>query len=72
MVRKQNKDIEHMRLYIANLMNDEQNSYSKLIFDLKAAAGATNEFPKMLNILTKLYEAKMEVLDKVYKEMQGM
>ena len=72
MVRKQNKELEQIRLYVAQLMNDEQNIHSKLIGDLSRAAGSTIECHKMTELLTRLYDAKIEVLEKVYKEIQGI
>lgn len=72
MVRKQNKEIEQIRLFVTNLMNEEQNAHSKLVADLRIAAGMTEEFNAMVAILKQVYEAKREVLDKVYKEMQGI
>ena len=67
MVRKQNKELEHMKLYVAELMNEEQNFHSKLVADMRRA-GLTDEV--MFSVLKKIYDAKREVLERVYKEMQ--
>lgn len=70
--RKQNKELEHIHLYVANLMNDEQNAHAKLITTLRAVSGKTHEFDDMLKVLTQVYEAKIELLEKIYKEIQGV
>lgn len=60
---------EEIKLFVANLLNDEQDAHAKLIAELRAIIGKTQEFEDTLKVLTQIYEAKVELLEKIYKEM---
>ena len=61
-----------LKLFVVNLLNDEQDVHSKLVSDLRARIGKTKEFDDALKVLTQIYDAKVELLEKIYKEMQGV
>ncbi|KKN11742.1 hypothetical protein LCGC14_1023450 [marine sediment metagenome] len=60
---------EEMKLFVANLLNDEQDAHAKLVAELRDIIGKTQEFEDTLKVLTQIYEAKVELLEKIYKEM---
>ncbi len=70
MTRK--NDVEQIRMFIASLITDEQNAHAKLIAALRNQIGGTTQFDDTLKTLTKIYEAKIEVLEKIYKKVQSI
>lgn len=72
MAKRQNSKIEEIKLFVAGLLNDEQDAYSKLVATLRANIGKTKEFEDTLKVLTQIYEAKADLLEKIYKEIQGV
>ena len=60
---------EEIKLFVANLLNDEQDAHAKLVAELRDIIGKTQEFEDTLKVLTQIYEAKVELLEKIYKEM---
>ena len=66
---RRNKELEQIKLFVANLMNTEQSNHSKLVNDLQKVAGKTKEFDEMLKVLTQIYEAKADILEKIYNEI---
>jgi hypothetical protein len=69
---KKSNGIEEIKLFIAELMNEEQASHSKLVNDLRSRIGDTREFDDTLKVLTQIYNAKSKLLEKIYQEMQGL
>lgn len=65
-------DIEKIKLLISSMMNEEQDNYSKLIIELRNAIGKTREFEDTAKILAQIYEAKLAILEKIYKELQNV
>lgn len=61
--------LEHIKLYVAQLMNDEQNSHAKLIAELNLRIGGLKECKDLIDILERILKGKIEVLEKVYKEL---
>jgi chromosome condensin MukBEF ATPase and DNA-binding subunit MukB len=72
MSKQKNNEIGKIKLFISHLMNDEQDAHSELIAKLHAVAGKTKEYNDIYAVLTQIYDAKMEILNKIYKEMQGV
>jgi len=72
MTKRNNKELEEVRLFVASLFNTEQDAYSKLVAQLKAAMGKTKEFDDALRVLTQIYESKVELLNKIYDKIQGV
>lgn len=68
MVRK-NK-LEELKYFVSKMINDEQNTHSLLIANLRASIGKTREFEDAVKVLNQVYEAKIELLEKIYKEIQ--
>lgn len=69
---KRNSEIEQVRMFVASLLNDEQKAHAKLLAALKAQIGNTPEYDATARVLTRVYEAKKEVLEKVYRKTQGV
>lgn len=69
---KRSSDLEQVRLFVANLLNEEQNAHSKLISALQAVAGKTREYEDIVKVLTEIYDAKIEVLEKIYRKIQSI
>ena len=72
MVRRNNKELNEIDLFVSNLFNTEQDAYSKLVAQLRAAMGKTKEFEDTLKVLTQIYEAKVELLNKIHDKIQGV
>ena len=72
MTKRNNKQLEEVSLFVASLFNTEQDEYSKLVARLKAALGKTKEFDDALRVLTQIYEAKVELLNKIYDKIQDV
>lgn len=63
-------DILH---YIAKVINEEQANFSQLKADMiRSGLIKTKSGQESLEILTTIHEAKREMLDKLYKEIQSM
>ncbi|KKL82228.1 hypothetical protein LCGC14_1986860 [marine sediment metagenome] len=70
MARK--NDVEQIRMFVASLITDEQNAHSKLIAALRDQIGGTTQFDDTLKVLTRVYEVKIEILEKIYKKVQSI
>jgi hypothetical protein len=68
MVKKSN-DIEDLKLFITSLMNKEQADHSKIIADLKIKIYGTKEYDDAVKLLTKIYEARQDILEKIFNEI---
>ena len=64
--------VDEAKYFVSRLINEEQNAHAKLLADLKAAIGKTREFEDAAKVLSQIYEAKIELLEKIYKELQGV
>lgn len=76
MSKKSSVEVEDIKLFTVNLMNEEQDKYSKLCADLNKALdtgnGTIKAFYDTRLILGKLFSAKMDVLEKILKKVQAM
>ena len=63
------KSLKDIKLFVSNLMNEIQNEHSILVASLKKQISGTKEFDDAAAVLTRLFDAKIELLDKIYKEM---
>ena len=61
-------ELERIKLFVAQMINDEQDAYSKMIDELKKKIGGTKQYNEVFELLTKIHEAKAEVLNIIYKE----
>lgn len=66
MAKRKSDDI---KLFIANLLNVEHDAHAQLVATLRDTIGKTQEFEDTLKVLTQIHEAKIELLDKIYKEI---
>jgi hypothetical protein len=72
MVKKSSTEIEEVKLFIATLINEEQDKHANLLSALRLMIGNTNECYNVEALLGKMYAAKHEVLEKVMKKVQEM
>lgn len=50
-------------------MNEKQDKHSRLVENLRAEIGNTKEFDDIVRLLTKIYEAKINTLEEVLREL---
>lgn len=67
---RRNRELEEVKLFVASLLNEEQDLHSKLLADLKSRVGNTKQCQDLIEVLTKIFEGKTKVLEKVYKKIQ--
>lgn len=72
MTTKKDPNVEKIKLFVTKLMNEEQDLHSKLIADLQKSIGNITQCEDIVSILTNRLEAKMEVLNKIFKRLQGL
>ena len=72
MTKRKNNELEQIKFFVAELINKEQDKHSKLIADLRQDLDGSDEFDKTVKILAKVYEAKIKMLEKVYKKIQDL
>lgn len=73
MAKKRSNDVlDEIKLTIATMLTEEQSLHSKLIEDLKKRIDGTTEFEEACKILTKVYNAKKDVLDRLFKKVQDL
>lgn len=58
-----NRDV---KLFIAELMNEENDKYSILLLNLRDEIGDTEEFNRTQKILLQVHNAKIKILEKIY------
>lgn len=66
---KKISEIEQIKLFVAQLINDEQSKYSDLVRLLNANMSNSHLSKDILELLRLIYEAKDEVLQKVYRKI---
>lgn len=69
---KEKSDIESVKLLILKTINNEQKEHSRIISELSNKIGGTNEFENVSKLLSKLYESKIDVLEKLYEEIKNI
>jgi len=62
-------ELEEIKRYVAELMNVEQTKHANMVRDLFDVVGGLDEYENMKKILVKIYDAKIEVLDKIYNKI---
>jgi len=72
MTRRKNKELELVDQFVTELMGTEQDEFSKLVLDLKAAIGGTKEFEDTQKILIRVYKAKLDILEKIHNRIQSI
>ena len=55
-----------LKLFVAQMMTEENDKYAKLISDLRNEIGDTQEFEDTLRILSIVHKTKIETLEKIY------
>jgi len=71
-VVSKNYQLEQVKLFVASLLNEVQNEHAKLLAQLKTVMGKTKEFEDTAKVLSQIYDAKIEMLNKVYDKIQGV
>ena len=69
---KKSSEIEEIKQFIAELMNEEQDRYSKLCLDLNHSLGGTKVGQDAENVLEKIFNEKTRLLDKIFKKVQSI
>jgi hypothetical protein len=67
---RKNNELEELKLFVAHLLNEEQDSHSKLLSDIKEKAGNIKSSQELIEVLTKIYEGKVDTLNKIFKKIQ--
>lgn len=67
-----NKEIDELRLFVATMLNSEQDKHSKLLADLHSAIGNTKEYIEASKVISQVYEAKITTLEKILDKIRGM
>ena len=62
------KTTEEIRLIVAQMLNDENDSYSRLIKGLNFCSGLTST-QQLIETLTFAHKAKVELLERLYKDI---
>ncbi len=70
MSKKEN--LEELKLFVSKLMNEEQEQHSKRIQPFIENKMGLIAVEETIKVLTHIYNAKMEMLEKVYKEIQRL
>ena len=60
---------EEIKLFITRLMEEEQDTHSGLIVELGKSVGLTEEFVATSKVLKQVHSAKMDLLERIYKEL---
>jgi hypothetical protein len=55
-----------LKLFVAQMMTEENDKHSKLIADLRNEIEDTQEFENTLKVLSRIHKAKIETLEKIY------
>ena len=68
---KQKESLEELKLFVAKLMNEEQDKHARVVESLRNALGSDlgQDATKIIN---EIYKAKVEILNKVYDKIQGL
>jgi len=64
------KSLNDIKLFVSSLMTATQDEHSKLISSLREKIGQTKEFDDAFRVLSQIYDSKIELLDKIYKEIE--
>jgi len=64
------KSLNDIKLFVSSLMTEIQDEHSKLVSSLREKIGQTKEFEDTLKVLSQIYDAKIGLLDKIYKEIE--
>lgn len=70
MTNQKSDKLEELRLFVANLMNEEQDKHSDLINRLKVALADTREWEDTYQVLHKIQNEKVKLLEKIYDKIQ--
>ena len=70
MSRKENK-LEELKLFVSRLMNEEQEKHAKKVESLSTEI-SIEVVAETIKTLTIIHNAKMDLLDRVYKEAQKL
>lgn len=62
--------LEDIKYFVSKLITEQQNEYSALLASLRGAIGKTREFDDASKVLSQVYEAKIELLEQIYRELQ--
>lgn len=62
--------LEDIKYFVSKLITEQQNEYSALLASLRSAIGKTREFDDASKVLSQVYEAKIELLEQIYRELQ--
>jgi predicted DNA-binding protein YlxM (UPF0122 family) len=72
MSKKKNDGLDEIKLFIAHMLTEEQSVHSRLIEDLSNRISGTTEYEEALKILTKVYDARRDILEKLFKKVQEL
>ena len=72
MANRKNNDTEAVRLYILELINEEQSKHSRLVADIKLVIGGTKEFDDTVRVLNQIYDAKNKLLQRILNEIRTL
>jgi len=67
-----NDKLEELKLYITQKINEEQNSYSKLLADLNSYIGSLSDTDDIKKLLERVYVAKDETLKNILQKIRSM
>lgn len=68
-VKMSQKSLNDIKIFVANLLIEIQDDHSKLMNSLQAEVGKTAEFDTVSKVLKQIFEAKVNLLEKIYKEL---
>jgi hypothetical protein len=69
-VSNKSKELEQLKLFLSNLMIRTQDEHAKLLSMMKKSIGKTIAFEDVSKILSQVYDAKIEIMELIYEEIQ--
>ena len=67
-----NNKLEQIKLFVSKLMNEENDSHSLCLSVLRGRLGSGRLYRDNEEILNTIHKEKIRLLEKVYKEIQGV